>query len=78
MKGFSSKRIALKADVFQDRKYTVCRRVRPSFRPEILQAVAVRGLTASGPFIVRGRRPRLDVKCLIRDIKERVVFTGQH
>ena len=27
-------------------KYTVCRRVRPSFSPEILQAGAVKGLKA--------------------------------
>ena len=47
MKGFSSKRIALKIDVLQDRK--ICcflRCVRASFRPELLQAVAMKGVKA--------------------------------
>ena len=42
MKGVSLKRTALKADVTG--KYTVCRRVLASFRPEILQAGSVKGL----------------------------------
>ena len=44
MKRFSSKRIALKEDVLSDRKYTVCRRVRACFSPEVLRARAVKGL----------------------------------
>ena len=43
VKGFSSKRTALKVDVLQDRKIH-CRRVRASFSPEILQAGAVKEL----------------------------------
>ena len=44
IKGFSSKRIALKVDVLRTGKYTVCRHVRASFSPEILQAGAVKEL----------------------------------
>ena len=44
MKGFSSKRIILKVDCYGTGKYTVCRRVRAYFSPEILQAGAVKGL----------------------------------
>ena len=47
VKGCSSKRTALKVDVIQrQRKWSVCRRVRASFSPETLLAVAVKGLTA--------------------------------
>ena len=55
MKGATSKRVALKIFMLQDRKikylcyrtgrYTVCGRIRASFSPEILQAGAVKGLT---------------------------------
>ena len=45
VKGFSSIREALKVDVMGPEKNTVCRRVRASFSPEILQAVAVKGLS---------------------------------
>ena len=41
MKGFSLKHIALRVDVIGAKKYTVCRRVRAFFSPEILQAGAV-------------------------------------
>ena len=47
VKGFSSKRIALKVDVFvtgPKNNYTLCRRVPASFSPEILQSGAVKGL----------------------------------
>ena len=52
MKGLSSKRIALKVDtgkVLQDRKI-YCLQARPCiFQPEILQAVAVKGLNSKQP-----------------------------
>ena len=44
VKGFSSIREALKVDVMGPEKNTVCRRVRASFSPEMLQAGAVEGL----------------------------------
>ena len=44
MKGFSSKRIVMKADCYRTGKGTVCRRVRTLFSPESLQAGAVKGL----------------------------------
>ena len=44
MKGFSSKHIALIADVIGAENYTVRRCVRASFSPEILQAGEVKGL----------------------------------
>ena len=45
MKGFSSKRIALKVDVIgPENNYTVCRRVRASFSPEVFQIGAVKEL----------------------------------
>ena len=43
MKGFSSKGIALKTDVLQDRKID-CRHARASFSLEMLQVEAVKGL----------------------------------
>ena len=47
VKGFSSKRIALKLDVwYRTGKYTVCRRVRALFSPKILQAGAVTGVNS--------------------------------
>ena len=46
MKGFSSKRIALKTDVLQDRKvYCLQACPRASFSPDNLPAGAVKGLT---------------------------------
>ena len=42
--GLSSKRIALKGDVLQDRKIHCFRCVRASFSPEILQAGSMKGL----------------------------------
>ena len=45
MKGFSSKRIALKVDVlYRTEKYTVSRRARASFSSELLHAGVVKGL----------------------------------
>ena len=44
MKGFSSKHIILKVDCYRTGKYTVCRRIRAYFSPEILHAGAVKGL----------------------------------
>ena len=44
MKGSPSKHLAIKIDVNGQEKKTVCRRVRASFSPEILQAGAVKGL----------------------------------
>ena len=46
MKEISSKSkcIAWKVDCYRTGKYTVCRRVRASFSPEILQVGAVKGL----------------------------------
>ena len=44
VQGFSSKRTELKAEVLQDGKYTVCRRVRALFSPEAVQFGAVKGL----------------------------------
>ena len=41
---FHNKHIALKVDVLQGRKYTVCMRIRAYFGPEILKAAAVKGL----------------------------------
>ena len=49
MKGFSSKRTALKVDVLQDLKiYCLWARVHASFSPEIVQAPAVKGLREAG------------------------------
>ena len=44
VKGFSSKRTALKVDYYRTGRYTVCRRVCASFSPDVLQAGAVKGL----------------------------------
>ena len=44
MKGFSSKRIALRNRCYRTGKYTGCRRVHASFSPEIVQAGVVKGL----------------------------------
>ena len=45
VKGFLSKRIALNVNRYRTGKYTVCRRVRAFFSPDILQAGAVKGLS---------------------------------
>ena len=48
MKGFShQKRIALKTDVTGPENYTVCRRDRASFSPEILQAGEAEGVNCN-------------------------------
>ena len=52
MKGSPSKLIALKTDVIGTGKYTVCRRVRASFSPEILQGGEVKGLTDGRNFLM--------------------------
>ena len=44
MKGFLSKRIALKVDCYRTGKYTVCRCICAHFSPEMLQAGVVKGL----------------------------------
>ena len=52
VKGFSSKRMALKVGFFvEPETYTVCKRVRGSFNPEILLAEAVKEITLALPLI---------------------------
>ena len=48
--------------MLQDRKYTVCRRIRASFSPEILQVGAVRGIKSTAFGV-----PKLRVKKLASD-----------
>ena len=47
MKGFSSKHTALKVDVTEAEKHTVCMHVPASFSLEIVQAGTVKGLNVA-------------------------------
>ena len=77
VRGLSSQRIALKVDWYTTGKYTVCRRFRASFSPEILQAVAVKGLITlcitwsawkDAPFRLAGQKTYLQAEASCRDV----------
>ena len=70
MKGSSSKCIALKTDVLQDRNIYCFAgaSVHLSLSPEIIQAGAVKGLSVSGgrnTFLFPGRLPSDAERCLL-------------